>query len=164
MTAVMVEIRPARPQDAAVILELVRALAEYEKLLDQVVATQDDLAKALFGERAYAEALIAWQGDQAIGFALYFHTYSTFVGKPGLYLEDLFVRVGHRGSGIGKRLLAQVARIAVERDCGRLEWAVLDWNAPAIGFYRSLGAKPMQEWIVNRLTGDDLRALARASE
>lgn len=159
-----VAIRPARPQDVPTILALIRALAEYEKLLDQVVATEEALHASLFGARPYAEALLAWDGDEAAGFALYFHNYSTFLARPGLYLEDLFVRPQCRGRGIGKALLAEVARIAVERDCGRLEWAVLDWNAPAIAFYRSLGAQPLQEWIVNRLTGARLQALAAQAQ
>ncbi|MFA5940286.1 MAG: GNAT family N-acetyltransferase [Sinimarinibacterium sp.] len=155
-----VEIRAATATDVPVLLELVRALAEYEKLLDEVVATEEALRETLFGERRYAEAIIAWQDDRALGFALYFHNYSTFLAKPGIYLEDLFVRPEHRGSGLGRKLLAAVAGIAVERGCGRLEWAVLDWNAPAIAFYARLGARPLKEWIVNRVTGETLRALA----
>ncbi|HEY1076233.1 MAG TPA: GNAT family N-acetyltransferase [Fontimonas sp.] len=151
---------PARPQDVGVILELIRALAEYEKLLDEVTATEAALHDGLFGARPYAEALIAWQGDTAAGFALYFHNYSTFLAKPGIYLEDLFVRPQCRGSGIGRALLAQVARIAEKRGGGRLEWSVLDWNEPAIRFYRSLGARSMDEWTINRVTGDALTTLA----
>lgn len=156
-----VEIRPAQPRDVPVILRLIRALAEYERLLDQVSATEAALHESLFGARPYAEALLAWRGDEAAGFALYFHNYSTFLAKPGIYLEDLFVQPAHREHGIGKALLAELARIAVARGCGRLEWAVLDWNAPAIAFYESLGARPLKEWIVNRLSGDALQALAR---
>jgi len=156
-----VDIRPAQPRDVPVILGLIRALAEYERLLDQVSATEAALHESLFGARPYAEALLAWRGDEAAGFALYFHNYSTFLAKPGIYLEDLFVQPAHRKHGIGKALLAELARIAVARGCGRLEWAVLDWNAPAIAFYESLGARPLQEWIVNRLSGDALQALAR---
>lgn len=156
-----VEIRPAQPRDVPVILRLIRALAEYERLLDQVSATEAALHESLFGARPYAEALLAWRGDEAAGFALYFHNYSTFLAKPGIYLEDLFVQPAHRKHGIGKALLAELARIAVARGCGRLEWAVLDWNAPAIAFYESLGARPLKEWIVNRLSGDALQALAR---
>ncbi|MEW6167858.1 MAG: GNAT family N-acetyltransferase [Pseudomonadota bacterium] len=156
-----VEIRPAQPRDVPVILGLIRALAEYERLLDQVSATEAALHESLFGARPYAEALLAWRGDEAAGFALYFHNYSTFLAKPGIYLEDLFVQPAHRKHGIGKALLAELARIAVARGCGRLEWAVLDWNAPAIAFYESLGARPLKEWIVNRLSGDALQALAR---
>ncbi|MFP5306999.1 MAG: N-acetyltransferase family protein [Gammaproteobacteria bacterium] len=156
-----VDIRPAQPRDVPVILGLIRALAEYERLLDQVSATEAALHESLFGARPYAEALLAWRGDEAAGFALYFHNYSTFLAKPGIYLEDLFVQPAHRKHGIGKALLAELARIAVARGCGRLEWAVLDWNAPAIAFYESLGAWPLKEWIVNRLSGDALHALAR---
>lgn len=159
-----VTIRAAEPQDVPAILSLIRALAEYEKLLDEVTATEAALHDSLFGTRPYAEAMIAWDGEQAVGFALYFHNYSTFLAKPGIYLEDLFVRPAYRGRGLGKELLARVARVAVERGCGRMEWAVLDWNAPAIAFYRSLGARPLQEWIVNRVTGDTLQALAAQAQ
>lgn len=159
-----VTIRTAEPHDVPAILSLIRALAEYEKLLDEVTATEAALHDSLFGARPYAEAMIAWDGEQAVGFALYFHNYSTFLAKPGIYLEDLFVRPAHRGRGLGKELLARVARVAVERGCGRMEWAVLDWNAPAIAFYRSLGARPLQEWIVNRVTGDTLQALAAQAQ
>lgn len=159
-----VTIRAAEPQDVPAILSLIRALAEYEKLLDEVTATEVALHDSLFGARPYAEAMIAWDGSEAVGFALYFHNYSTFLAKPGIYLEDLFVRPAYRGRGLGKELLARVARVAVERGCGRMEWAVLDWNAPAIAFYRSLGARPLQEWIVNRVTGDTLTALAAQAQ
>lgn len=153
-------IRPASRDDVPVILGFIRALAEYEKLADQVVATEEKLAATLFGARPVAEVLIAeWQG-QAAGFALYFHNYSTFLAQPGIYLEDLFVLPEHRGRGIGKALLVQLAKTAVERDCGRFEWSVLDWNTPAIEFYHALGAKPMDEWTVQRVTGDALKALA----
>lgn len=155
-----VEIRAATVADVPVLLELIRALAEYEKLLGEVTATEAALRETLFGERSYAEAIIAWEDGHALGFALYFHNYSTFLAKPGIYLEDLFVRPGHRGRGLGRRLLSAVAAIAVERDCGRFEWAVLDWNAPAIAFYQRLGARPLKEWIINRVSGDALRALA----
>ncbi|MEQ1437735.1 GNAT family N-acetyltransferase [Fontimonas sp. SYSU GA230001] len=155
-----VDIRAATAADVPVLLELIRALAEYEKLLDEVTATEDALRQSLFDERRYAEALIAWEGGQALGFALYFHNYSTFLGKPGLYLEDLFVRPEHRGRGLGRRLLSAVAAVAVERGCGRFEWAVLDWNAPAIAFYQRLGARPLTDWIMHRVSGDALRALA----
>ncbi len=153
-------IAPARPQDVPVILELIRALAEYEKLLDEVSATESALHDSLFDTPRYAEALIAWQGEDAAGFALYFHNYSTFLAKPGIYLEDLFVRPAFRGHGIGKALLARIAQIARARDCGRLEWSVLNWNEPAIQFYRSLGAVAMNEWTINRVTGAALDALA----
>ncbi len=158
-----VQIRAAVRGDVPAILGLIRALAEYEKLLDQVVATEDSIEASLFGERPYAETLIAERDGQALGFALFFHNYSTFLGRPGIYLEDLFVRPEARGHGIGRALLAGVAKLAVERDCGRLEWAVLDWNQPAIDFYRHIGAKPLDEWIVNRLVGESLQALARSA-
>jgi GNAT superfamily N-acetyltransferase len=158
-----VAIRAATREDVPVILALIRALAEYEKLLDQVVATEDAIARSLFGERPYAEALIASSDGRDIGLALFFHNYSTFLGRPGIYLEDLFVIPEARGRGVGRALLARVAQIAVTRDCGRLEWAVLDWNQPAIDFYRHIGARQLDEWIVNRLTGESLRALADSS-
>lgn len=153
-------IAPATPHDVPLILELIRALAEYEKLLDEVSATEAALHEGLFGARPYAEALVAWRDGTAAGFALYFHNYSTFLAKPGIYLEDLFVRPAYRGLGIGKALLAQMAAIAVQRGCGRLEWSVLNWNEPAIRFYRSLGARSMDEWTINRVTGDALTTLA----
>lgn len=156
-------IRAAARDDVPVILALIRALAEYEKLSDQVVATEAAIATSLFGERPYAEALIACADGRDVGLALFFHNYSTFLGRPGIYLEDLFVMPEARGRGIGRALLARVAQIAVARDCGRLEWAVLDWNQPAIDFYRHLGARPLDEWIVNRLAGESLRALANGS-
>jgi GNAT superfamily N-acetyltransferase len=156
----MLQIRAAAPSDIPLILELIRALAEYEKLADACVATEERLTETLFGPRPYAEAIIAeWNGEPA-GLALYFHNYSTFLARPGVYLEDLFVKPELRGRGIGKALLARLARIAVERGCGRMEWAVLDWNTPSIGFYRKLGAKPMEDWTVFRLTGEDLEKLA----
>lgn len=158
-----VAIRAAARDDVPVILALIRALAEYEKLLDQVVATEDALAASLFGERPYAEALIARCDGRDVGLALFFHNYSTFLGRPGIYLEDLFVMPEVRGRGIGRALLARVAQIAVARDCGRLEWAVLDWNRPAIDFYRHIGARPLDEWTVNRLTGEALQALANSA-
>jgi GNAT superfamily N-acetyltransferase len=156
----MLEIAPASEADVPVLLRFIRDLAVYEKLADQVEATEDGLRRTLFGERRYAEALLARLDGTPVGFALYFHNYSTFLGKPGLYLEDLFVDPAHRGKGIGKALLQRLAGIAVERDCGRLEWAVLDWNAPAIAFYRSLGAAPMHDWTVFRLEGAALQAMA----
>jgi GNAT superfamily N-acetyltransferase len=156
-----VTIRPATEADLGTIDELIRALAEYERMADEVVMDRELLRKSLFGERAYAEVLIAEEADEPVGFALFFHNFSTFVGRPGIYLEDLFVKPEHRGSGIGKALLKRLAEIAVERDCGRMEWAVLDWNEPAIGFYKKLGARPNDEWTVFRLAGDSLRDLAR---
>jgi GNAT superfamily N-acetyltransferase len=152
-------IRPATAADSATILSLVRALAEYEKLSHEVVATAETLRETLFGERPQAEALIAeWDGEPA-GFALFFHNYSTFLSRRGLYLEDLFVKPELRGQGIGKALFLRLAQVAVERGCGRFEWSVLDWNEPAIGFYGALGAEPMSEWTVFRLSGEPLRKL-----
>jgi GNAT superfamily N-acetyltransferase len=153
-------IRPATEADLATIEELIRALAEYERLSHEVVMDTELLRRSLFGERPYAEVLIAEENGESAGFALFFHNFSTFVGRPGIYLEDLFVRPEHRGKGYGKALLKRLAEIAVERDCGRLEWAVLDWNEPALGFYRSIGARPNEEWTVYRLAGDSLRGLA----
>ena len=156
-------IRPARPSDAADIHRLVRELADYERSAGQVVATEDDLRRALFGERPAVFALIAEHEGSAAGLALWFLSYSTWTGRHGIYLEDLYVTPGLRGHGYGRALLAELARICVERGYGRLEWSVLDWNAPAIGFYASLGAVSMDEWTVNRLTGPALIALAAAS-
>lgn len=150
-------IRPAVPGDEELVLELIRELAVYERLADEVEATPAMLGEALFSDRAVAETVIAeWEGE-VVGFALFFANFSTFVGRPGLYLEDLFVRESHRGRGIGKALLLHLAGIARERDYGRMEWSVLDWNQPAIDFYRRLGAKPMSDWTVFRL---DEKALA----
>lgn len=159
-TQPVIAIRPAIAADAGQILEFIRELAEYEQLSHEVVADEAGLVAQLFGERAYAEVLIADVDGAPAGFALYFHNFSTFLSKPGLHLEDLFVRPAFRKLGLGKRLMARLARIAVERDCGRFEWSVLDWNAPAIAFYRRLGAVGMDEWTVQRVDGDALRALA----
>jgi GNAT superfamily N-acetyltransferase len=156
-----IQLRSAERGDVSVIAELIRGLARYEKLEDQVEMTEELLATALFGERPYAEVVLAEDGGRPVGFALFFHNFSTFLGRPGIYLEDLFVLPEHRGSGIGRMLLAHLARLAVERGCGRLEWAVLDWNRDAIGFYERLGARPNSEWTVYRLTGEALSALAR---
>jgi GNAT superfamily N-acetyltransferase len=154
------QIRAAIAADVPLILKLIRALAEYEKLAHEVVATEEDLRRTLFGERPGAEVRIAeWQGKPA-GFALFFHNYSTFVGKPGLYLEDLFVLPESRGKGIGKALLVHLAQLAVERGCGRFEWSVLEWNQPAIDFYRSLGAREMSDWRTYRTDGPNLAKLA----
>ena len=154
------QIRSAVREDVGTILHFIRSLAIYEKLLDDVVADEEKLMRTLFGERPYAEVLIAeWQGNPA-GFALFFHNYSTFLAKPGIYLEDLFVDPEYRGKGIGKALLIALARLARERDCGRVEWSVLDWNEPAIGFYKSLGAVPMDEWTIFRVTGPALPKLS----
>lgn len=156
-----ITIRPATLDDVAEIVAMIRELAVFEKLEDQALATEPALREHLFGARPYAEALIATADTHPIGFALYFHTYSTFRALPSIYLEDVFVREAHRGLGVGKALLRTLARIAVERGCGRLEWAVLDWNANAIAFYRSLGARPMDEWTTFRLDDKALTALAR---
>jgi GNAT superfamily N-acetyltransferase len=154
------QIRPAIEPDAATILRFVRELAEYEREPDAVKATEETLAHALFGPDPAAEALIAESGGQPIGFALFFRNFSTWTGRRGIYLEDLYVTPDARGSGAGKALLAALAKLAVERGCARFEWAVLDWNEPAIGFYKSLDAKPMDEWTVFRLDGDALAKLA----
>ena len=160
MTDTLVTIRPATDDDVALIAQLIRDLAEYERLADAAVATEAGLREQLFGERPAAEVLVAEADGEPAGFALFFHTFSTFLGKRGLYLEDLFVRPAFRGLGLGKHLMAALARIAVQRDCGRFEWSVLDWNEPSIAFYRRLGAVGMDEWTVQRLQGDALHALA----
>lgn len=152
-------IRSAQPDDTPAIYDLIRRLAEYERLLDQFVLTPERLHEHLFGPRPFAESLVAEEPDGIVGFALFFHNYSTFAGRPGLYLEDLFVLPEHRGRGHGKSLLREVARLAVERGCGRLEWSVLDWNEPSIQFYRSLGATPLDDWTMFRLTGEALEEL-----
>jgi len=154
------EIRFAEHADVPLILRLIKALSVYEKLEDRVIATEEKIEHALFGPRPYAETLIAELDGEAVGFALFFHNFSTFLAQPGIYLEDLFVEPEHRGAGVGRALLERLASIALERDCGRLEWAVLDWNKDAIGFYRRLGATPNDDWTVYRLTGEALRALA----
>lgn len=160
VTGSPLRIRPAAEADVPLVLRFIRELAEYERLLHEVVATEERLRETLFGARPAAEVVIAeWEGAPA-GFALFFHNFSTFLGRPGVYLEDLFVEPEHRGRGIGKALLAHLARLAVERGCGRLEWWVLDWNEDAIRFYRSLGAVPMDGWTVYRVAGDALTALA----
>ena len=153
-------IEPATPRDVPLILSLIKALADYERLAEAVVATEDSIRASLFGSKPAAEAVIARAGAEPVGFAVWFHNYSTFLSRPGLYLEDLFVLPAWRGRGIGRALIQHLARIAVERGCGRMEWSVLDWNEPAIRFYRSLGAEPMEEWTVYRLTGDALTRLA----
>lgn len=153
-------LRFGNESDVALILQFIRELAEYERLAHAVVATEETLRASLFGEPRHAEVVLATHAGEPAGFALFFHNFSTFVGRPGLYLEDLFVRPALRGHGIGRELLAFLAHLAIERNCGRFEWAVLDWNEPAIGFYESLGARPMDDWIVYRLDGDALRMLA----
>jgi GNAT superfamily N-acetyltransferase len=155
-------IRSATRADVPLVLAFIRELAEYEKLADEVVATEELLEETLFGEPRYAEALIAEAAGEPAGFALYFHNYSTFLAKPGLYVEDVFVRPDFRGRGIGREFFRRLAAIALERGCGRLEFWVLDWNRPAIEFYRKLGAEPMEDWTVQRITGEALRRLAGA--
>src|SRR5690349_6565719 len=153
-------IRPAQVEDVATILQLIRDLAAYERAPNEVTVTEEQLVNVLFGEKPAAEVRIAFVGDTAVGFAVFFHNFSTWLGCPGLYLEDLFVKPEHRGKGYGRALLVDLARIARERGCGRMEWAVLDWNERAIQFYRKLGAKPNDEWTVYRLTRDGIETLA----
>ena len=156
-----IRIVPAQVTDVPVILEMIKALAEYEQLTHEVTATEDDLRQSLFGPRPAGEVVLAYAaGDAPIGFALFFHNFSTFLGQHGLYLEDLFVVPEWRGKGIGKQLFAYVASIAESRKCGRMEWAVLDWNESAIAFYRRMGAHVLDEWRICRLTGSELRAVA----
>jgi GNAT superfamily N-acetyltransferase len=159
-----ITIRPATEQDIPTILGFIRDLAKYERLEHEVVATEEGLRRTLFGEHRYAEVVFACLDDKPQGFALFFHNYSTFLGKPGIYLEDLFVRPEARGHGLGKFLLTWLAQTAVQRNCGRLEWAVLDWNEPSIGFYRSLGAVLKSEWQIFRLTGEALTGLAASHQ
>lgn len=154
-------IRTATEEDLPLILRFIRELAEYERLAHQVVATEEALRATLFGNPRFAEVLIGEDDGEPFGFALFFHNYSTFLARPGVYLEDLYVRPELRGKGYGKALLARLAAIALERDCGRVEWAVLNWNESAIRFYRSLGALPMDQWTVYRISGDALGKLAR---
>jgi GNAT superfamily N-acetyltransferase len=153
-------IRPATPDDTPIICKLIRALAEYERLEKEAVFNEQEVREHLFGAKPYAEVLLAEEAGAVVGFALFFHNFSTFLGKPGIYLEDLFVLPEKRGKGHGKALLHALARLANERGCGRLEWAVLNWNEPAIRFYQSLGAVPMKEWTVYRLTGESLERFA----
>jgi len=153
-------IERATARDVSLILSLIKGLAEYERLGKEVVATEAGLRESLFGPRAAAEVAIAYAGDEAVGFAVWFHSYSTFLGRAGLYLEDLFVLPQWRGRGIGRQLLVHVARVAVDRGCGRMEWSVLNWNEPAIRFYRRMGARAMDEWTVYRVTGETLTRLA----
>src|SRR5215831_18072114 len=158
------QIRRAHVDDVPIILELIRDLATYERAPDEVVATGEQLVDVLFGEQPVAEVLLAFEEQSAIGFAVYFYNFSTWLGRPGLYLEDLFVKPEKRGKGYGRALLVELAKIARDRGCGRMEWAVLDWNEPAIKFYRALGATPMHEWTVFRLTRQEIAKLADAAD
>jgi GNAT superfamily N-acetyltransferase len=154
------KIRPAAPEDVPAIADLIRQLARYERLEHQVVGEERDLHEHLFGSRRFAEVLLADDDGRVVGFALFFHNYSTFLARPGVYLEDLFVMPGDRRRGWGRALLSALARVAVERECGRLEWSALDWNEPALAFYRALGADIMSEWRILRVAGEPLRRLA----
>ena len=156
------EIRPATVTDVPIILQLIQDLATYERAPNDVTATEERLVDVLFGEKPAAEVLLAFEGEMPVGFAVFFHNFSTWLGRPGLYLEDLFVKPEMRGKGYGRALLVDLAKIARERGCGRMEWAVLDWNDPAIQFYDKLGAKPMDEWTVFRLTADGIAKLAES--
>lgn len=158
----LIEIRRATIDDVPLLLRLIRELAEYEKLSHAATGTEELLRRHLFGQRPSAEAVIGTIDGTPLGFALYFQSFSTFLCKPGIYLEDIYVRPEARGKGLGKALLRAVAQVAVERDCGRLEWSALDWNEPAIGFYRKLGATPMSDWTIFRITGDVLKELANS--
>ena len=155
------KIRPAVENDAGTIFSLVKELADYERLTHEVVATENDIRRSLFGERPFAEALIGEYERTPISFALFFYNFSTFIGKPGIYLEDLYVKPEYRSKGLGRKMLAYIARLAIKRNCGRFEWSVLDWNTPAIRTYDRLNAKPMQDWILYRLTGGALAELAK---
>jgi len=163
MTSLHIE--PATPADVPMILQLIRELAEFERLLHEVTATEDQLLEQLFGPKPKAEVIMGrlQAGGEVAGFALYFHNFSTFLAKPGIYLEDLYVRQQYRGRGYGEQLLRRLAGIALERDCGRLEWSVLDWNQRAIDFYKSLGAVPMNEWTTYRVTGPALQKLGNSA-
>ena len=154
-------IRPATPADVPTVFAFLRALAEYEGLLHEVTATPEELREQLFGDGARAEVLLACEEEVPVGFALFFHNFSTFLAKPGLYVEDVFILPVHRGKGYGRALMIYLAQLAQERKCGRFEWAVLDWNQPAIDFYASLGAKPMSDWTIYRVSGPELAALAK---
>ena len=155
-----VRIEQATENDVPLLLKLIRGLAQYEKLLDWVSATEERVRASLFGSRPYAEAILAYENDKPVGYAIYYFTYSSFVALPGLYLEDLFVLPASRGSGVGRHLLAFLAARAIERGCSRIEWAVLNWNEPAIRFYKNVGAEPMNDWTVYRLSGEKLEDLA----
>lgn len=154
------QIRRTGREDVGLVLDFIRKLAEYEKLSHEVVATEEDLERYLFGKDKVAEVVLGYLGDTPVGFALYIYNFSTFLGKPGIYLEDLYILEEYRGRGFGTTLLTYLAKMAVDKGCGRLEWAVLDWNEPSIEFYKSLGAKLMNEWIIHRVTGKELEELA----
>ncbi len=156
------KIRPARLQDVPIILQLIHDLATYERAPDEVTATEERLVDVLFGEKPAAEVLLGFEEESPVGFAVYFYNFSTWLGRPGLYLEDLFVKPEKRGKGYGRALLIELAKIARDRGCGRMEWAVLDWNEPAIKFYRALGAAPNAEWTIFRLTRDKIEKLANS--
>src|SRR6266581_6470060 len=158
------QIRPECLEDVPIILQLIRDLATYERAPDEVVATKEQLVDVLFGERPVAEVLLAFEAESAVGFAVYFYNFSTWLGRAGLYLEDLFVKPEKSGKGYGRALLVELAKIARDRGCGRMEWAVLDWNEPAIKFYRALGAEPLDEWTVFRLTPEEIAKLADAAD
>ncbi|MEO1068679.1 MAG: GNAT family N-acetyltransferase [Cyanobacteria bacterium J06638_6] len=160
MTTDRLEIRPATRDDVPVLVDLIKALADYEKLAHEVTGSAEDLAAALFGDRPYAEALLAWVDGKPAGLALFFHNFSTFLMKPGIYLEDLFVYPDYRRQGIGRALLVHLGKLALDRGCGRFEWSVLDWNTPAIAFYRNMGAEIKPEWQICRVTGEALKAFA----
>lgn len=157
-------LRKAVEKDIPIILVFIKALAAYERMSDEVRATEESLKKTLFDEKSYAEVILAELNGKAVGFALYFHNYSTFVSKPGLYLEDIFVYPDYRGKGIGKLMMQYLARLAVKRDCGRFEWSCLTWNEPSLEFYRSLGAVPMHDWVTLRVDGEKLHRLAKLHE
>lgn len=159
-----ITLRFAEPDDSALILEFIKALAAYEKMSDEVEATVESVRKTLFGEKAYAEVILAELDGKAVGFALFFHNYSTFVSRPGLYLEDIFVYPAYRGRGIGKMMMTYLARLAVGRKCGRFEWSCLKWNKPSLEFYRSLGAETLDEWVTLRVSGENLKKLAKLFE
>jgi GNAT superfamily N-acetyltransferase len=154
------QIRAARREDLPIILKLIRGLADFEQLGHLCVATESDLDTALFGQKPVAEVVLGWEGPVSVGFALFFRNFSTFLGRPGLYLEDIYIEPAWRGRGYGRALLIHLARLAVERGCGRFEWSVLDWNAPAIGFYQALGATVLPNWRITRVTGPELDQLA----
>jgi GNAT superfamily N-acetyltransferase len=160
VTADQLVVRRATQADVSIVLQMIRALAEYEKLSEHVVATETMLDRSLFGSDPAAEVLLAFLDNRPVGFAVYFRSFSTFLGGPAMYLEDIFVAPESRGRGIGRQLLATVAKIAVERGCGRMDWSVLDWNAPAIEFYRRLGARPLDDWTIYRLIGKSLADVA----